>query len=94
MSDEEPMLRAGQVFGPATVVGPACPEYRAPRYRRYVRVACWSCREERDVAVRELVAGRARCPTCWRQRWLPTSKGSEFFEPAPNAIGSLRELDS
>lgn len=64
---EQP-LSAGQVFGPLTVIGPAEPEFRGKGHR-YVRVECWSCREHRDVRVREIrQGGGRRCRTCSQRR--------------------------
>lgn len=67
-SELEQPLRPGQVFGPLTVVGPAVPEFRGKGHR-YVRVECWSCRELRDVRVREIRQGGGRhCRTCSQHR--------------------------
>jgi len=61
----------GATFGGSTVVGPADIPYTVDRSggRTYrVRVECWSCKTQRDVAVSALRRGASRmCRACFSQ---------------------------
>lgn len=104
MPQAHEQLKKGQVFGPATVVGPAVPEYRVTsgKRRRFVVVECWPCKGHREVQVAELLAGRVKlCLACHRKRRGGAGKiavGDAAFEllqveAVPKCVGSLRELE-